>query len=144
MKRLLHCGIFLAVLTASGWSYADPLDIHELCGDFEILKDPENRIYRGQYKGGGVTNEHVLVITPITGMGTENRQTLTFYVWGKQPRWDISEAGCIPATGMVKGDILTIYWKSDRVTYKFSGDKASVKYKWSGGTTKGKLTLSDS
>ena len=143
MKRLLHCGILLVTLTASGWSHASPLDIIALCGDFEILRDPGNRIYRGQYKIGDTVRKHALVVTPITRMGSETRQTLTFYVWGAQPAWDAPEAGCIPATGSEKGDTLSIYWKNDRVIYKFSGDKVSVKYKWRDGMAKGKLTLSD-
>ena len=139
MKRLVTCGIALIALAVSGWSSASTLDIPELCGDLEILKDPENRVYRGQFKGGGVVLEHALVVAPIT----HNRETVVFYVWGKQPVWNISKAGCRLGTGAVNADTLTIYWKGLRVTYKFSGDDASVKYKFSGGTTKGKVTLSE-
>ena len=67
--RLVRYGIGLIALTLSGWSNASPLDISELCGGIELLKHPENRVYRGQFKDGGVTLEHALVVTPITGVG---------------------------------------------------------------------------
>ena len=140
MKRLVTCGIALIALAASGWSSASSLDIPELCGDLELLKDPENRVYRGQFKGGGVVQEQALVVTPIT----HNRHTVVLYVWGKQPQWKISKAGCSLGTGARKGDTLAIYWKGLQVTYKFSGDKATVKYKRRGSsTTNGKVTLSE-
>ena len=139
MKRLVTCGIALIALAASGWSSASSLDIPELCGDLELLKDPENRVYRGQFKSGGVVLEHALVVTPIT----HNRDTVVLYVWGKQPQWKISKAGCSLGTGAGKGDTLAIYWKGLQVTYKFSGDKATVKYKRGGSTTNGKVTLSE-
>ena len=139
MKRLVTFGIALIALAVSGWSNASSLDIPELCGNLGILKDPENRVYRGWFKGGGTELETALVVTPIT----LNRDTLVFYVWGKQPVWRIQRAGCRFGTGAKKADTLTINWKGLRVTYKYSGDKATVKYKRGGNTTKGKVTLSE-
>ena len=72
-----------------------------------------------------------------------------FYLWGVQPKWDIHEAGCVLAMGTEEGSELTFPLRGGkvRVTYEFSGDEASVKYKWSGGgstrTTKGNVALSD-
>ena len=70
---------------------------------------------------------------------------MVFYVLGEQPKWKLSEAGCAPAAASQKGDTMTFYMGGTkiRVTYKFSGDEASVKYKQGGRTTKGKVSLSD-
>ena len=140
MKRLVSCGIALVALTASGWSHASPLNIPELCGGFEILNDPENRVYRGQFKKSGATHDTALVITPIALPGS----TLVFYVWGEQPKWKISKAGCVPAIGTGKAGTMTVHLNAikARVTYEFSGDEVSAKFKGRN-TIKGKLTLSE-
>ena len=142
MKRLVTGGIALIALAVSGWSSASTLDIHELCGGFELLKDPENRVYRGEYKSKGVVLETALVVTPVTSSGV----TVVFYLWGEQPKWKIPEAGCVPAVATEKGDKLSLHTRrgKNRITYKFSGDEASVKFKGRGGsTTKGKVSLSE-
>ena len=141
MKRLVSCGIAFIALAVSGWSNASTLDIPVLCGGFDILNDPENRVYRGEFKSKGVTLETALVVTPVTSSGS----TVVFYVWGEQPKWKITEAGCTPAAASQKGDTMRFYMGGTKiwVTYKFSGDEASVKYKRSGSTTKGKVTLSE-
>ena len=105
MKRLVTCGVAFIALTASGWGSASTLDIASLCGDFELLTDPKNRVYRGQFEDGGTVLDHALVVTPITRGG----ESVVFYVWGAQPQWNISEAGCRPGTGAEKGDTLTVY-----------------------------------
>ena len=147
MKQFLYCGIVLIALTASGWSYAaSPLNIPELCGA-EFVDSPENRVYRGKFKNYRGSLETALVITPNRN---DEGKIVVFYLWGVQPKWDISEAGCVLAMATEEENTLTVPLRRGkvRVTYKFSGDKASVKYKWSGGgttrTTKGKVTLSDS
>ena len=142
MKRLVTGGIALIALAVSGWSSASTLDIHELCGGFELLKDPENRVYRGEYKSKGEVLETALVVTPVTSSGV----TVVFYLWGEQPKWKIPEAGCVPAVATEKGDKLSLHTRrgKNRITYKFSGDEASVKFKGRGGsTTKGKVSLSE-
>ena len=78
MNRLVSCAVALIALTASGWSNASPLNISELCGGFEILNDPENRVYRGEFKSRGVTLETALVVTPVT----TGNVTVVFYLWG--------------------------------------------------------------
>ena len=143
MNRLVSCAVALVALTASGWSHASPLNILELCGGFEILNDPENRVYRGQSKSRGATLDTALVITPVTHGGA----TVVFYLWGEQPKWKIDEAGCVPAVGYWKKNTLTVYMRRAKVqvSYKFSDDEASAKYKykWSGGTTNGEVALSE-
>ena len=141
MKHLVSCGIAFIALAVSGWSNASTLDIPELCGGFDILNDPENRVYRGEFKSKGVTLETALVVTPVASGG----DTVVFYVWGEQPKWKISEAGCTPAAASQKGDTMTFYMGGTKIraTYKFSGDEATVKYKRGGRTTKGKVTLSE-
>ena len=141
MKRLVTGGIALTALAVSGWSSASTLDIHELCGGFDLLNDSENRVYRGEFKSKGVTLETALVVTPVTSNG----RTVVFYLWGEQPKLNISEAGCTPAAASQKGDTMTFYMGGTKIraTYKFSGDEASVKYKRGGSTTKGKVALSD-
>ena len=136
MKRLMKGGIASIALTMSRWCSASTLDIAALCGDFDLLKHSENRVYRGRFEGGGVAMEHALVVTPVTRGG----ETVVFYAWGEQRGWNVSEAGCRPGTGTVKGDTLTIYWDGIQVSYEFSGDDASVKYTWSGFTRNGRLT----
>ena len=141
VKHLVSCGIAFIALAVSGWSNASTLDIPELCGEFDILNDPENRVYRGELKWKRDTLETALVVTPVTRSGA----TVVFYVWGEQPKWKIKEAGCVPAAAYQKGDTMTLHMRGTKVraTYKFSGDEASVKYKQGGRTTKGKVTLSD-
>lgn len=143
MKSLFTTGIALVVLTASGWCSADSLNIPALCGA-EFVDDPENRVYRGRFKNYRGSLEHALVITPIKN---DEGETVVFYLYGVEPKWDIDLPGCVRATGTEKGNTLIVRMRggSIRVTYKFSGDDASVKYKRSGGgTTKGEVTLSDS
>lgn len=141
MKRLASCGVAFIALAVSGWSNASTLDIPELCGGFDILNDPENRVYRGEFKSRGSTLETALVVTPVTSSGA----TVVFYVWGEQPKWNIDEAGCVPAVASQKGETMIFYMggTKTRVTYKFSGDEASVKYKRGGRTTKGRVVLSE-
>lgn len=142
MNRLVFCGVALIALTASGWSNASPLNISDLCGGFEILNDPENRVYRGEFKSKGVTLETALVVTPVTSSNV----TVVFYLWGEQPKWKIPEAGCVPGLGGWKKDTLLVTTRrgKNNVKYKFSGDEAAVTFKGRGGsTTKGKVTLSD-
>ena len=142
MRRLVTCGIALIALTASGWSNAAPLNITELCGDYELLKHPENKIYRGEFKSKGVVLETALVVTPVKA----SEITVVFYLWGEQPKWKISEAGCVPGLGGWKGDTLLVTTRSgkNKVKYKFSDTEATVKFKGRGGsTTKGKVTLSE-
>ena len=138
MKRLVAGGVALIALAVSGWSSASALDVPELCGGFDILKHSENRVYRGEFKSKDITLETALVVTPVTSNG----DTVVFYVWGVQPQWDISEAGCRPGTGASDGDTLTIFWENVRLSYTFSGDNASVRYTWSGWTRDGSVTLS--
>ena len=142
MKRLVTGGIALIALAVSGWSSASTLNIHELCGGFELLKHPENRIYRGEFKSKGAVLETALVVTPVES----GNVTVVFYLWGEQPKLKISEAGCVPGLGGWKGDTLLVTTRrgKNNVTYKFSGDEASVKVKGRGGsTTKGKVSLSE-
>ena len=143
MRRLVTYGIAFIALTASGWSNASPLNIPELCGGFEILNDPENRVYRGQSKSRGDTLDTALVITPVTRSGG----TVVFYVWGEQPKWNIDEAGCAPAVAYWKGDTMTVYMRGAkiRVSYKFSDGGVSAKYKFKRGgrTSNGEVTLSE-
>ena len=142
MKILLTAIAAVIALTASGWSSADPLNIPELCSDAEFVDDPENRIYRGQYKYKKTTLDTALVVTPTTS----DDGIVVFYIWGEQPEWDIDEAGCVRSIGTEKGNRMTVRLRDGkvRVTYKFSGDKVSVKYKSEQGwITKGKLSLTD-
>ena len=144
MKILLTAIAAVVALTASGWSSADPLNLNipELCSDAEFVDDPENRIYRGQYKYKKITLDTALVVTPTTS----DDGIVVFYIWGEQPEWDIDEAGCVRSTGTEKGNRMTVRFSEDkaRVTYKFSDDKVSVKYKteqeW---IVKGTLSLTD-
>ena len=140
-RLLLHGGIVLIALTASGWSQAAPLNIPELCGT-EFVESPENRIYRGQYEYKKTVLDTALVVTPAKS----DDGIVVFYIWGEQPEWDIDEAGCVRAMGTEKGKRMTVRLREGkvRVTYKFSGDKVSVQYKSEQGyITKGKLALSD-
>ena len=141
MRRTVSCGIAFIALAVSGWSNASTLNIPELCGGFDILNVPENRVYRGEIKSRGATLETALVVTPVTSGGA----TVVFYVWGEQPKSKIDEPGCVPAAASRKGDTMKFYMEDTkvRVTYKFSGDEASVKYKRGGATTKGKAALSE-
>ena len=138
MKNSLACAVVLVALTAPGWSGASTLDVAALCGKSELLNDPGNRVYRGQFQGGGVALDHALVVTPMTLGG----ETVVLYVWGEQPQWNVPEAGCRLGTGAEKGDTLTVYWEDIRVAYEFSGDEASVQHTWSGWTRNGLLTRS--
>ena len=138
MMRLMTHGFAFIALTVSAWCNASTLDIAKLCGDFELLKHSENRVYRGQFEDGGTVLDHALVVTPVTREG----ETVVFYVWGEQPSWNVSKAGCRPGTGAKKGDTLAIYWEDTLVAYKFSGNGASVKYTWRGFTRNGQLTRS--
>ena len=118
-----------------------PLNILELCRDEGYVDDPENRIWRGKFKANVTRLETALVMTP---MRDEEDNIVVFYLWGAQPKWDIDEAGCSRTTGTEKGNTLTLRLSGGkRVIYKFSGEKASAKYKSGGHTTKGKLTLSE-
>ena len=142
MKRLVFCGIASIALAVSGWSNASALDISELCGGFDILNDPENRVYRGEFKSKGVTLETALVVTPVTS----GNVTVVFYLWGEQPKWKISEAGCVPGLGGWKKDTLLVTTRraKNNVKYKFSGDEATATFKGRGGSTvKGTVTLSE-
>ena len=142
MKRLVTGGIALIALAVSGWSSASTLNIHELCGGFDLLKHPENQIYQGELKRKGVALEIALVVTPVES----GNVTVVFYLWGEQPKWKVSEAGCVPGLGGWKGDTLLVTTRrgKNNVTFKFSGDEATVKFKGRrGGTTKGKVTLSE-
>ena len=142
MKSLFTAIAAVVALTASGWSSAAPLNIPALCGDAEFVDDPENRIYRGQFKYKKVTLDTALVVTPTTS----DDGVVVFYVWGEQPEWDIEEAGCVRSMGTEKGNRMTVRLREGRVrvTYKFSGDEVSVKYKTEQGwITKGKLSLAD-
>ena len=95
--------------------------------------------FTGETSGGAL--ETALVITPIE----EEGKTVVFYLWGVQPKWDINYPGCTRALGTEDGKKLTVHLRENtRVIYKFSGDKASVKFKRSGRATPGKVTLSDS
>ena len=99
-------------------------------------------MYRGELKSKGVTLETALVVTPVESGNT----TVVFYLWGEQPKWNISEAGCVPGLGGWKKDTLLVTTRRGKniVKYKFSGDEASVTFKGSGGrTTKGKVALSE-
>ena len=138
MKRLATCVVVCIGLTASTWSSASNLDIVGLCGEFDLVKHPENRVYQGKFEDGGVVLEHALVITPVT----REAESVVFYVWGEQPQWNIPKAGCRPGTGAESEDTLTIFWENVQVSYTFSGDEASVKYMWSGWTRNGMVTLS--
>ena len=143
--RLLSCAVIaLSLLTVSGPSHANTLDLPELCGGFEILNDPDTRVYRGQSKHRGVTLDTALVITPISNSGA----TVVFYAWDVQPKWDIDEPGCVPATAYWKKDAMTVYMNRGkiRVTYKFSDDdETSAKYTFKRGqvSSKGAVTLSE-
>ena len=142
MKRLLVGAVALVALTTAGWGHASPLNIAELCGGFEILNNPENRVYRGEFKSRGVTLETALVVTPVESSNV----TVVFYLWGEQPKWNISEAGCVPGLGGWKKDTLLVTTRrgKNKVKYKFSGDEAAVTFKGRGGrTTKGKVELSE-
>lgn len=127
MKRLAACGTLLMLLAVSGWSSASDLDFSEVCGDFELFKNPQARIYRGQFEDRkGVTLDHVLVMTQTTDAGN----ALVFYVHGKQPKWNIGKSGCLPRIGRIDGDTLTLPWRYGiKITYDFDDDgTASVKY----------------
>ena len=141
MKRLASVGIVLVAL--SGMSSVLALDLPKLCGDFWIMKSPETRVYRGQFKAQGVALETALIVTEVTDAG----EALVFYVWGRQPRWGIDAPGCTVETGTFDGDTLTVRLQRRlTVTYVFDEDgKASVEYvrKRSGGTrrTRGEVIL---
>ena len=89
MKRLAFCGVALVALTASGWSHASPLNILELCGDFELLKHPENQIYRGEFKSKGVTLETALVVTPVESSNVN----VVFYLWALGGAAEVEDFG---------------------------------------------------
>ena len=143
--KLLLFRLALVFLGLTGWNAVHALDVTTICGDFELFKDPQTRMYRGQFKKKGVTLDHVLVVTEVTDTG----KAMVFYVYGKQPKWRIKKAGCSPRIGIVEGDTLTLFLRGNKrtVTYKFADDgTASVKYvsKRSGGstsTTHGKVAL---
>ena len=144
MKRLARCGIAFIALTVSGWSSASTPDVSKLCGDFELFENPETRVYRGQFEDKkGVTLDHVLVVTQTTDAG----KALVFYIYGKQPKWNIKKSGCSPRIGKIDDDTLTLRWRNIKVTYVFDDDgTASVKYvsKRRDGTTRttrGKVAL---
>ena len=140
MKLSLPLGVAVLLLTASGPSSAAPLDIPALCSDKGFKDHPENRIYRGSFRGGKL--ETALVITPIRD---EDGSIEVFYLWGEQPQWNIDEAGCTIASATEKGKELKLRLGTGgaRVIYKFSGEKATVKFKRGGRVTPGKVTLSD-
>ncbi len=135
---LYSLGVAVLLLTASGPSSAAPLDIPALCGDVGFEDHPENRIYRGSFRGGKL--ETALVITPVRD---EDGNIEVFYLWGEQPEWNIDEAGCTIAYATEKGKKLKVRLRNARVIYKFSGDKAAVRFKRDGYVTPGKVTLSD-
>ena len=140
MKRSLYSlGVAVLLLAASGPSSAAPLDIPALCGDEGFEDHPENRIYRGSFRSGKL--ETALVITPVRD---EDGSIEVFYLYGEQPDWGIDEAGCAIAHATEKGKQLKLrLGNGARVIYKFSGDKATVRYKLGGRVTPGKVTLSD-
>ena len=139
MKHFLSLGVAILLLTASGPSSAAPLDIPALCSDEGFEDHQENRIYRGSFRGGKL--ETALVITPFRD---EDGRIEVFYLWGEQPQWNIDEAGCEIAYATEKGKELKVrLGNSARVIYRFSGDKATVRYKRGGNVTPGKVTLSD-
>lgn len=77
------------------------------------------------------------------GIG-RNNPTLVYVQNGGRA---LNNAGCVPAVGYSKRDTSTVYMRRAkvRVSYKFSDGEASAKYKykWSGGTTNGEVTLSE-
>ena len=137
MKSAFTVGVAFLVLTASGWCGAAPLNIPDLCYGF--VDDAANRVYLGKFEQNDVSLDTALVITPTKNYAGK---TTVFYLWGAQPAWDISEAGCVRETAVEKGDTLTIRMRGIRVNYEFSGDEASVRYTRDGTTTNGKVTLS--
>ena len=143
MRQAISCIVALIALAATGISHANTLNLQELCGGFEILNDPDNRVYRGQSKYRGVTLDTALIMTPISNAGA----TVVFYAWGIQPKWNIDEPGCAPATSYWKKDAMTVYMARGkiRITYKFSDDETSAKYTYRRGDrlSKGAVTLSE-
>ena len=141
MKRTMLCAVSLVAVMMSGWSQAgESLDVVDLCGGHDLLKDEGNRVYQGEFKGrGGSKLKTALVVTPIR----LNKATIVFYVWGAQPEWNIDEAGCVPGLGYWKSGTfrVTTIRKKGGIRYKFSEayDKADATYLWSGGKTKGKV-----
>ena len=136
----------IASIILLGSSSVRALDVPAICGDFEFFKNPETRVYRGQFEDGkGVTLDHVLIVAEVTDAG----KALAFYVYGKQPKWKIKKPGCSPRIGSVDGDTLTLPLRRNRltVTYVFNDDgTASVKYvskrrDGSTRTTRGKVAL---
>ena len=144
MKQAMYYTVALMItLATTGPIHADTLDPVELCGEFEILNDPDTRIYQGESEHRGTTHATGLVMTPISNSGA----TMVFYMWGAQPKWKVDEPGCVPATGYWKKNVMTVYMNRGkiRVAYKFSDDEMDADYTFKRGSrsTKGSVSLSE-
>ena len=148
MRMKAHINsLALTLLVLSGAAFAEePLNIKELCGDYPIVTDSENKIFRGEFKRQGVTLQTALVATPMKIGADKNR--IVFYLWGKQPQWNIKEAGCVPAVAKWKTKTVLLAsstWRKNFARYTFTEDamEAKVKYNSSRGATLGKVRRSE-
>ena len=120
MRRLFFALGMLVFLTGSAHA-ADLLE--RLCEKFPLLKDPDARVYRGEFDNG---RPHALVV--VRQQGTNRAKVL--YVYGKRPEKDNDSEGCRRARGRFDDNILTVKLnEAIRVKYTFDGDDVAVRYR---------------
>ena len=137
LTNLAACTVALMI----GGGQALALDLTKLCGDFQVLANPDTKVYRGKWTSGedGSTHESALAVTEVTDSG----RALVFYVWGKKSAWRINKAGCDPKIGTMKGDTLTIKDWATR-TYEFGEDgTVSAVFKSKRHKNRGKFKLAE-
>ena len=136
-KRTATAAFVFAVL---GWSSALALDLPSLCGGFEVLSNPDTRVYRGQFERNGVFLPTALVVVEVS----ESDNALLFYAHGEQPQWGINYEGCYPHDGTVSGDRVLSVPIDGRTVLVYTFDReGGVVLEWvSGGQTTFRGTLS--
>ena len=147
MKQAMYCITVLTALALSGVAYAQkPLDIKKLCGNHDIVTNPKNKVFHGEFKRRGETLQTALVATPMKIGKSKTR--IVFYLWGVQPKWEIDEAGCVPAVATWKTQTelrVSTTWRRKAVKYTFTEDatEGKVVYYGNRGSTTGKVYRSE-
>ena len=119
MGRFLLTLGMLVFMTGS----AHAVDLERLCAKFALMKDPDARVYRGEFENG---RPHALVV--VREQGTDTAKVL--YAYEKRPHVARDREGCRRARGRFKDNILTVKLnKFIRVKYTFDGDKVAVRYR---------------
>ena len=123
MKRaLLVLATVATLLGLSGSAHA--LDLNKLCGDFAALKNPETKIYRGEFEvthpGSRPLREAALVMIETTG----TNKVLLFQA-GEGPR---GRKYCLALFGSLEGQTLNVRSPFRGVTNTYTFDEEGGVY----------------